>query len=342
MDIRIGNDIRLNVTLKGNKDFNQASTKQLMPYLINTTANEFVEPIDFCSCGCRKRMPMDCCGHPHICGRCGYHHPAHNLYGCSWGHPCFGAGIFNWHWNWAFRNKYVTGPLAPNYGYYPWCYGPYAECDWCIHEDGFKYLAPYKITAKENSIQVYFPAKEQFAQGEYKLVIVVVDYEDGWAKRNLRTYTMDYGVVFRLTDEQNALDGDVELDVYESGEVSPSDGSSAKVIPGYIGVVNVRPGNSFDALDQSFESNIGDQYPVGAPNVDLTKLTQYENVIGTNTVYTNDNSFLWIVTNSPIKSISAGTFDIPLSEVEVYNSKYYYACLNPLANNKSFKLTIQG
>ena len=153
---------------------------------------------------------------------------------------------------------------------------------------------------------------------------------------------MDYGVVFRLTDEQNALDGDVELDVYESGEVSPSDGSSAKVIPGYIGVVNVRPGNSFDSSDQSFESNTGNQYPAGAANVDLTKLTQYENVIGTNTVYTNDNSFLWIVTNSPIKSVSAGTFDIPLSEVEVYNSKYYYACLNPLANNKSFKLTIQG
>ena len=151
---------------------------------------------------------------------------------------------------------------------------------------------------------------------------------------------MDYGKVFRLTDDENALSGNVEIDVYASGESQPS-GGSTKVIPGYIGVVNVTP-NGYDYTDQSFESSTGSDMPKGAANVDLTKLTQYENVVGSNTVYTNNASFLWIVTDSPIKSASAGTFDIPLSEAKQYNNKYYYACLNPLAKNKSFKLTIGG
>lgn len=326
MDIRIGNDIKLNVTLQGQGDLDEKNIKLIEAYLTNTAMEEFLDPS-------APFAPVGCCDH--ICGMRGYHFPVFNS-GCpsccgyhGWPHHYY------WH-NWIRPFRFDNGVLVPNYGHM-FCRH---HCHFPKAGHNYSFLAPHKLTGEANKIQVYFPAQKQVAEGDYTLTIVVHAYEYGWGRKDLRTYTMDYGKVFRLTDDENALSGNVEIDVYASGESQPS-GDSTKVIPGYIGVVNVTP-NGYDYTDQSFESSTGSDMPNGAANVDLTKLTQYENVVGSNTVYTNDASFLWIVTDSPIKSASAGTFDIPLSEAEQYNNKYYYACLNPLAKNKSFKLTIGG
>jgi len=52
--------------------------------------------------------------------------------------------------------------------------------------------------------------------GEYKLVVVLTVFEQGWGRHNLRTYTIDKGVVFELVDE-GGESGDIYLDVDDTG-----------------------------------------------------------------------------------------------------------------------------
>jgi hypothetical protein len=53
--------------------------------------------------------------------------------------------------------------------------------------------------------------------GEYKLVVVLTVFEQGWGRHNLRTYTIDKGVVFELVDE-GGESGDIYLDVDDTGD----------------------------------------------------------------------------------------------------------------------------
>jgi len=57
MDIRIGNDIKMNLTLKGPNDFDKNNIKEVRCYLINTTLE------DGCCCdgGCpiERRFPRE-------------------------------------------------------------------------------------------------------------------------------------------------------------------------------------------------------------------------------------------------------------------------------------------
>lgn len=52
--------------------------------------------------------------------------------------------------------------------------------------------------------------------GEYKLVVVLTVFEQGWGRHNLRTYTIDKGIVFELVDE-GGESGDIYLDVDDTG-----------------------------------------------------------------------------------------------------------------------------
>ncbi len=49
--------------------------------------------------------------------------------------------------------------------------------------------------------------------GTYKLVVVVVTFEPGWGRTDLRTYTIDYGSVLELVDSDQAVSGDITIDV---------------------------------------------------------------------------------------------------------------------------------
>ena len=342
--IRIGNDIRLNVTLKGNKQFDQASTKRLIPYLVNITASEFIEPIDMRCHKCCKRANYG--PYPkksHSCGCCGYHHPAHNLHYCEMQHPCFGAGIHNWHrCHWHGHHRFGFGPMAPNYGYYPWSFGPHPHED--NHFLGFgkthyfdkimdyRYEAPYKILAERNKIQVYFPAQRQFAQGDYKLIILVQDYEEGWGHHNIHTYTMDYGKVFRLTDEPNAIDADVTIDMDTDQIIQDNEN---KLIGGWIGVLKVKPSSSqYNHGDQDFEEYEEDQNMVsGVDNVNLSNLQYKENIVGQHELNTGNGGHLWIVSNDEISSVQIGAFQVPMTKAEVVGGKCYYASLNSIIPN---------
>lgn len=217
MKVRIGNDIRLNLTLRGPKNYDQSNIKQLRCYLINTSVTEFDYAAGDCfGCGrCHKHHP-----HGHVCGHYGYHFPVHNA--CC--HP---------------KHKYPfspcdpamgEGPLRPNYGH-PWhCddhhnydFKPFHSCyfrpdhhdfikPFC--DEQFKFLAHSKVLPGKNRIQTYFPAQDQLMCGDYKLVVVLVVYEAGWGHSDLHTYTIDYGTVVTLTDSSADINGsDIVIDV---------------------------------------------------------------------------------------------------------------------------------
>lgn len=81
-----------------------------------------------------------------------------------------------------------------------------------IHVDN-KFLAPSRLLAEQNRIEAYFPAKTQYQIGEYKFVIVLTIYQPGWCEDNLRTITLDEGVIFALTNDDRDNDHDTTIDL---------------------------------------------------------------------------------------------------------------------------------
>lgn len=76
-----------------------------------------------------------------------------------------------------------------------------------------EYLAPSRLLAEQNKIEAYFPAVDQKLLGEYRVVIVLTLYQTGWGADNLRTYTIDKGVVFALTSNDQDIDTDTVIDL---------------------------------------------------------------------------------------------------------------------------------
>ena len=208
MDIRIGNDIKMNLTLKGPNDFDKNNIKEVRCYLINTTLE------DGCCCdgGCpierrfpREPFPQYYMPTPytlHGCGKPMYHVPPCNSK-CEY--ACFGGPFTDYHW-WPGYNGFGPNPCK------------FQNC--CKHRPhpidpalDFRYLAPSMIAEGENRIETYFPAQDQRMCGTYKLVVVLVIYESGWGKNNLHTYTIDYGDVFTLVDSGEGASGNVTIDV---------------------------------------------------------------------------------------------------------------------------------
>ena len=81
-----------------------------------------------------------------------------------------------------------------------------------IHVDN-KFLAPSRLLAEQNRIEAYFPAKAQHQIGEYKFVIVLTIYQPGWCENNLRTITLDQGIIFALTNDDKDPDHDTTIDL---------------------------------------------------------------------------------------------------------------------------------
>jgi hypothetical protein len=78
------------------------------------------------------------------------------------------------------------------------------------------YLADAQVLPVKNTLTCFFPAVQQGLCGEYKLVVVLTVFEQGWGRHNLRTYTVDKGPVFELVDE-GGESGDIYLDVDDTG-----------------------------------------------------------------------------------------------------------------------------
>lgn len=81
-----------------------------------------------------------------------------------------------------------------------------------IHVDT-KFLAPSRLLEEQNRIEAYFPAKAQHQIGEYKFVIVLTIYQPGWCENNLRTITLDQGIIFALTNDDKDPDHDTTINL---------------------------------------------------------------------------------------------------------------------------------
>lgn len=274
MKVRIGNDIRLNLTLKGPRSFDQTNIKELKCFLINTSVLDY-NPL---AVACEKRFPGHCCGgcSSRCCGNChehccDLHHPISPIHMHTCGVPGYFVNPFKCHCHCGHLKYPYTpvnpafgeAPLRPNYGHCCGCcehgchnhdhdnFCRYGHCDhrsrcfdpccWdSMHycpchfrpgycdfiaphlDENFRYLADSKVLSGKNRIQTYFPARDQFMCGDYKLVVVVVVYESGWGRCDLHTYTIDYGTVVTLVDDDSAAQGSITIDV-DKDEMEGSD-----------------------------------------------------------------------------------------------------------------------
>ena len=204
--IRIGNDIRLNLTLRGPRTYNRANIKQLKCYFVNTSMiDSFQVDCQNCCNQCNKYAQgcgyISRCCHPkyHVLPHCCYHDCRNNDFRCS---NYFGC----------ITDHHVYNPAVGNCILPPKYNKPYDAVS-CCNCDDFTYLAYSRVLPKANAIQCYFPVNDQAFCGIHKLIIRVIVYEPGWGRTDLRTYTMDYGDVIELVDDNTGISGDITVDV---------------------------------------------------------------------------------------------------------------------------------
>lgn len=202
--IRIGNDIALQLTLNGPKNFNSTNIKSIRCYLVNTSILDAHQHASHCP----SRYPGHCCNRwMNWCGGC--------CGGCcgSCCGSCFG------------RHPYFVTPWGFRRVGCLW-YDPIPcglACDQAPIYDDFidpyvnqnaKYICDARVLGEKNKIEVFFPARHQQLCGDYKLVLTVEVYEAGWGNRNIHTFTNDYGIIFSLVDDDSAdVDTDVVIDI---------------------------------------------------------------------------------------------------------------------------------
>lgn len=194
-DVRIGNDIRIDAELRGINEYSRGAVKQIRAFLINKSDQMQPKiPVDVCRCNCGCR---------------GYHFYPKHCCGCN---PMFGPAPlpnrFCFHNNWCCGNYCNRG-----------CMNSYFIPDRQLD----RYLAISKLTGEENKIQVYFPAKDQLKCGTYKMVIVVSMFESGWGKSDIHTYTIDYGDMFTLVDDETGESGYIHIDADNASGHTPDD-----------------------------------------------------------------------------------------------------------------------
>ena len=206
--IRIGNDIRLKITLTPSDErhqfstFDQSSIKEVRCYLINTSMKEDHKKF--------RRVGFPEYYHPtayniNNSGFPSYHMEPANV--CNYDR--FVPDFHDFHWWPGFRG----------FGIHPeHFHGPHMrkECFGPNHEPEFNpwYLADSWALGEKNTLTCMFPARDQIMCGVYKLVVVITVYERGWGRHNLRTYTIDKGEVFELVDD-GGKSGNVIINVDE-------------------------------------------------------------------------------------------------------------------------------
>lgn len=209
MKVRIGNDIRLHVTLLGDRTTDYVNIKSVHAYLVNTSRQHDIDEqhrhdsIDYADkLEERRRLVKYVSRFPAEPHR-GYHGTPYDLMHC--GHPTF--------------HVHPVWCVAPyiGFGVHPHTFDPYHNHLWgyddmqdlhakmMYKEEDYKqqyseceFVAPVSASDCVNKVYVDFPAECQHYTGTYKLIIVAKLYEAGYGKDNLRTVTMDYMDVFTL------------------------------------------------------------------------------------------------------------------------------------------------
>lgn len=234
MKIRIGNDIKLYVTLLSSKAIDSVNIKSIEAFIINSSnENEQAENLKnntrFIS-----RFPVE----PYVDAF------------CSTAYDIKSSGYPTWR---AYPQNYIYGSYA-GFGCNP--YWPDHFKPTPMHNLS-EFKAPVKATKQKDTVEVLFPAEAQLYTGSYNLTIVAKIYEPGYSKDDLRTVTMDYENIFTIVNKtEKGIDSDVTLNVAASHGKDPADhvvvsGSTycmvggndqliATVYPAYIDDISVR------------------------------------------------------------------------------------------------------
>lgn len=199
--------------------FDQANIKQLRCYLINTSFDR------------DKKEEKKRIGFPDF-----YHPTEHNInnigfpkYHCDPANICnydkFLPDFHDFHW-WPGYRGFGVRPehFHDHCGKLHWNGLPYdmfgkREITLNHHHDLEPfYLADSQVMNVPNWITCLFPAMDQKICGTYKLVVVLVVFEKGWGRHDLRTYTIDKGDVFELVDGDCGESGNITLVVGEEAK----------------------------------------------------------------------------------------------------------------------------
>lgn len=365
--VKIGNDVRFNVMLKGDREFDQNNIKRIQSTFVKADAKQYnsikeelddkladlynkdVHMIDFDNVWysnedldkytswditdeCAMHMPnKDCI---HLCGPHGYHFGAWNTVN----NPQFGRRVV---YEMGLRKGIFHSGLVEK--------DVFAELalKMCpkVRKPGDISPAYSSTTDIENQIHVYFPAKEQKALGKYNLIVKILAYEEGWGPNNLRTYTMEYKNLIELTDDEDGVYPNVTIDVDENGDIYQCGIAVMDLVPPSVYDDNV------NLLDQSFETEEvndtaysydklianSDQFDVKNIGSDLVTYTL--NTTGSRSV---SQRFVWIMSTKPIKAISFGDWNLacPFVQVSAKSGEYIYAVSNPISNVSNLKLNV--
>lgn len=178
MDIRIGNDIRIDVTLEnlGIRDIEDIVSVECL--LTNTTHKP--DPhVD-------KLIPNH-----HVNHHASLHHPSkYSIVAC--GAPTY--------------NVYPYNSLAHHFFVVP------KLCGTCFHHDFDHHphhLSPEKklihadvyLSKDDSSIHMYYPAKDQLC-GKHELTLIVTTTQQEWGHDRMHTCTFDYGSVFKVVKDE--------------------------------------------------------------------------------------------------------------------------------------------
>lgn len=271
--IRIGNDIRLKLTIKPTDqagfdklvEFDQSNVKQLRCYLINTSyfrRKEEDKPAPFKRVGFPEfyrpsHYNINNAGFPsyHMApaNMCNYDRFAPDFHDFHWWPGYRGFGLHPEHFHdHCCHLQHGPRPKPSCCGFEPWCADPHVghthmPCDYhfnhvppCAepfhpfpepydiygrpmedhrHPNPYMpyYLADSQVLNEKNTLTCFFPAVQQKLCGEYKLVVVLTVFEQGWGRHNLRTYTIDKGCVFELVHDETGDSGNIVIDVDNTG-----------------------------------------------------------------------------------------------------------------------------
>lgn len=398
MNIRIGNDIKVTFTIKGPAKTDTINMKSLRVYFVNSSSSEcpfvkrfpsepfpqFYTPSKYTVCGCGKYEYNTM---PHY-NKCEYAV-------CS-------EGFHDYH-------------LWPSYNGFGITPKKFVDCCEPTLND---FTAPYILEEDTNKVSAYFPACMQKI-GQYRMVVIITAYEAGWGKSNLHTYTIDYGQMFTITNDQTAISGNVEID----GDTKTIVGSDVQTITISSDTLYLRKGDRIKLGQKDRRDNVYDihltltngttiPYRIGvldnqkldfitdekyvkidtegtiemidipeesvnlgifvqnnegvSKNITIMPISDdacyvgFDSTIDGSQIDANDDSkfklfnspnrpytvtnpihgqYLWIVSNTPVVSVSCGISQIPLVESKVPGFRYAYYCPNALINT-SFDITI--
>lgn len=193
--IRIGNDIRLKVSLKDSKTGGLVNIRHLHAIIVNTTEQRRAQERLQKKTRFISRYPVE----PMLDE---FTATVSNLNNS--GYPTYRV----------MPGSYRASTYA-GFGIYP---------DWkdiyrpCKKYNLYEYSAPVIANGDSNIIDVYFPADAQLYTGIYKLIIIAQIYAPGYYKNNIRTITIDYNGddnqgLFELVDSSWDTDSDMTIEV---------------------------------------------------------------------------------------------------------------------------------